>query len=190
MFAIVSCFYAVKLFTTIVFYHKICPFSSVSATIYKHLANVHTLYTMPLNEQIFSGYPPPTACTLVRNRPLVRTRPCPPIARACLPVRACPTQRKRPVSHRASLFSYLVLWTYPFCFRLLPATIRCAPTYSSFILSGYFFYFTPSICWFIGLLPRFLFFVKVPFVTISHLTVPPLTFFNFSRFGFRCLNTG
>ena len=41
------------------------------------------------------------------------------------------------------------------------------------------FYFTPSICWFIGLLPSFLFFVKVPFVAISHLILPPLTFFNF-----------
>ena len=38
-------------------------------------------------------------------------------------------------------------------------------------------YFTPSLKSFIGLLPSFLFFVKVPFVAISHLTLPPLTFF-------------
>lgn len=48
------------------------------------------------------------------------------------------------------------------------------------ILIRLLFYFTPSLKSFIGLLPSFLFFVKVPFVTISHLTVPPLTFFIFS----------
>ena len=48
------------------------------------------------------------------------------------------------------------------------------------ILFRLLFYFTPSLKSFIGLLPSFLFFVKVPFVTISHLTVPPLTFFIFS----------
>ena len=88
------------------------------------------------------------------------------------------SKRKRSVSHRASLFSYLVLRRIVFYFRLFLQTIRCVPTLRR-VSVRLLFYFTPPICWFIGLLPSFLFFVKVPFVAISHLILPPLTFFNF-----------
>ena len=62
------------------------------------------------------------------------------------------------------------------------ATIRCVPTKSRSISCRLLYFLTPLSKWFIGLLPRFLFFVKVPYHGIYpfHSPLPPLTLFPFS----------
>ena len=166
-FAIVLLICAVKLFTVVLFYHKRFGFSSISVGIYKHLTNVHLLYT--IGKRLATAGKPnhlivrvcinPTLVVIRTSTSKMILQPALPPYRPCVykthigsypyvdqmswcgnlikiqaATQKCELdnrrkQRKRSVSHRASLYSYLVVWRITFTFTCFLQTIRCVPTF-------------------------------------------------------------
>ena len=116
-------------------------------SIYKHLTNVHTVYTIRFHVHRNTEITTRLISVLETSRSrrgkgaykIVRDR----TATQKYEVYKTESKRKRPVSHRASLFSYLVLRRIVFSSSPVFANHTLRADLTSLSFSGYFFILRP-----------------------------------------------